>query len=107
VKPTPLFVCSVCCDDRSLPAEELRVESDGRAWCFDCWDLVHDGEWSDLPAFVPPYATAVAFLDEARAARCEVMFLPKTCISSEYPNPCWPCRASKRAADAGLGEVTP
>jgi hypothetical protein len=54
----------------------------------------------------PKVLAAVAFLDEARAAPCE--YFAFQCPETDDPGFfCYPCRARKRAADAGLGEVTP
>ena len=97
-----LFMCTSCTEGE-IP-ELLRVDVGGEPWCEVCWNHQRDEdepEWNDLPAFVPPYAAAVAFLDDARAAPCDLsQFCPDPC------GKCWPCLARKRAADAGVGEVT-
>jgi len=90
-----LFMCTSCTEGE-IP-ELLRVDVGGEPWCEVCWNHQRDEdepEWNDLPAFVPPYAAAVAFLDEARAAPCEYQG-PERCeeLDPRFFVWCWPCRA--------------
>lgn len=67
IRYRPLYSCWRCGEDRTLPAEELRVCPTGDLSCLDCWEddrSEEEGAFRDLPAFVPESDAEIARLRE-------------------------------------------
>jgi len=73
MKKTPLYECEYCYKEHTLPADKLRVMTDGKRVCQDCYEDEDDGtetSWLTLPPFVPEHEREITFL-KARVAELE------------------------------------